>query len=272
MQDNIVDRFPKNEKEKRKKLHSIMKDWARKVSKLEIKYRGDRKKYVGIECFGPDGFFPNYYNQKIKVLFVGREARRFELEYDFIERFIREFKTENFNTKIFWRRILKILYGIYMHGEIKFEEIISATEIARIVSAPKELSFAIMNLSKIYNESNDAAKADYKLINNFLKESRLDDRNFFYEEIELLNPNLIITANLWNGKIENEYLNKCFNNPIKIKEGSKANLLEMQLHNKKINIIDVYHFSKPGSDRDYYYNPVMKLYKKIIYRNRKNGT
>jgi hypothetical protein len=263
LKENIIDKFPTSERGKRKALHSLMNDWVHKVSKCEIKYRGKGKKYSGIDCFSSDGFFPNYYNQDIKVLFIGREARKFDQEQDFIERFVREFKTENFNEKIFWRRVLKVIYGISNCGKIQFKDVISATEISRKISVSNNLSFAIMNFSKFYNESIDAEKADYKLINKFIEESELDKRNYFFEELELLNPDIIITANLWNGKIKDEYLNTCFNSPKKISKGKKIDIFEMKLNNKDVTMIDTFHFSCPGSDKLCYYDPIMKYIKGI---------
>lgn len=61
--------------------------------------------------------------------------------------------------------------------------------------------FAIMNISKYSNYADNGATADFHLINQFLKDSDLRKRNFIREEITLLEPDIIIAANLWESKI-----------------------------------------------------------------------
>ena len=111
-------------------------------------------------------------------------------------------------------------------------------------------------------------------IDRFLKDSELDKRNFFNEELEILSPDVIITANLWNGLIKEEYLNLCLpesnfqktKNIIHNRE-SIAEYGKYNLNDKIIDFIDLYHFSTPGkSDKYCYYNPVMKI---LFNKNRK---
>ena len=130
-----------------------------------------------------------------------------------------------------------------------------------------DYGFAIMNISKYSNDSDFGGTADYSLINRFLQDSELDKRNFVLEEIELLNPSVIITAHLWNGGIKEELLNSALpeknfsalKRTVTVKDDCKACLYDFALGRKKIPLIDLYHFSSRKSDKDDFYSPVMKL-------------
>lgn len=57
--------------------------------------------------------------------------------------------------------------------------------------------FAVMQLSKYSNDSDEGSIRNVEMMNRFLEDSELDKRNFFMEELSLLDPDIIITANLW---------------------------------------------------------------------------
>ncbi len=57
--------------------------------------------------------------------------------------------------------------------------------------------FAVMQLSKYSNDSDEGSIQNVEMMNRFLEDSELDKRNFFMEELSLLDPDIIITANLW---------------------------------------------------------------------------
>jgi hypothetical protein len=238
-----------------------MKEWKKEISKKpKIVFFDDNEEYSPEEYFYLDGFFPNYYNHDPKILFIAREARKTSGE-DFIENSLLYFKSDaKINDSIFWRRIFYILYGIRTKGKINFDNIPYPYDFVRELDKNNNYGFALMNISKYSNDREDGGKkADTVLINRFLEDSNLSIRNYFKEELEILDPDVIITANLWDGKINEGYLNICFNDikPIKSIEG--ANLSTMVINKKNIKIIDLYHFSMPGSDKNYYYDPVNKL-------------
>ena len=119
-----------------------------------------------------------------------------------------------------------------------------------------------MNISKYSNDSENSATADYDLINRFLADSNLTKRNFIREEIELLDPDIIITANLWDTKIKQEYLELVFpTGDFEEVKSSKneAILYDFQFNQKKIKFIDAFHFSARGSDEGKFYEPIMNL-------------
>jgi hypothetical protein len=260
--DKISALFPSNEIEKRQKISILMDEWKKEVSKSMVLFREDNKFYSGDKYFVSDGFFPNYSNQKNKkILFIGRETRELSGE-DWIECTINAFKNDAIKFGSFWRRILYMTYGIKNNGMIKFEDVKRKTAkgIAKEMDRDKDYGFAIMNFSKYSNDCDDGAKADVVLINKFLEDSHLDKKNFLQEELEILDPNIIITANLWDRKIKNEYLEYMFKDIKFISNDGIAKLSTMKLNGKSIKIIDLYHFSRPGvGDQEYYYDPVMKL-------------
>ena len=261
MKDNIIKYFPENEIENRKKILSLMADWNKEISKKgKIVFFDDNKEYSPGDYFYLDGFFPNYYNQDIMVLFIAREARGVS-GLDFIGKSLTDFKNDaKINGSIFWRRVFYMLYGIRTRGKKDFFDIPYPYDFVKEIDKNNNYGFAFMNISKYSNDREDGGKkADKELINQFLEDSNLDERNFFREELEILDPDVIITANLWDGKINEEYLKKCFNEIKSIKSIEGANLSTMALNKKNVKLIDLYHFSMPGSDKDYYYDPVIKL-------------
>lgn len=262
MKDNMIEYFTENEDENRRKIFKLMKDWKNEISKKgKIVFFDDKKSYPPEDYFYLDGFFPNYYGKEPKVLFIAREAR-WQSGQDFIENSVKYFKTaEGINSVLFWRRIFYILYGIRTNGKIEFHDIPYPYDYVMELKEKNDYGFALMNISKYSNDREDGGKkADATLMNQFLKDSALDKRNFFKEEIEILDPDIIITANLWDGKIEEKYMNLCFNEIKKVKSIEGATLSTMMIKEKSIKIIDLYHFSQPGlSDKNYFYDPVINL-------------
>lgn len=255
------DYFEGQEHEKRKQLIELMNDWKKVISnKDKILFNDDGEEHDAISYFGSDGFFPGYFNQEIKVLFIGREARD-NSNGDLVVKMLQEFEEKSYITKsIFWRRLIYILYGIITKENYVYEDIPNIVEIIDELKNQSKLGFAFMNVSKYSNDREDGATSDFKLINRFLVDSELNKRNFIKEEIEILNPDVIVTANLWDGNISLDILELCFPNKKLVSTiDDKANLYNFSLNGREIKLIDLWHFSKPGSDKDKYYDPVVEL-------------
>lgn len=257
--------FSFTEMVKRNELLQLMHDWKKEISKCEpIQYYDNNKFYKTTDYFGIDGFLPGYYKKKPKVLFIGRESRA-NSKSDSVINIINHFRNDkDINTSSFWRRILYIVYGIKMKGKVVFNEIPNTYEIAKEMARKNDFGFALINISKYSNDRLDGGKADLKLINRFLEDSKLEKRNFFLEEVKLLDPDIIITANLWDGKIKSKYLDICFPKMKLVSSISNiANYWLLKNGKKTIILFDLWHFSRPGSDKEKYYDPVMKfLYEK----------
>lgn len=253
------------EKEKRKELKKLMNDWKKVIAtKDAIVFPDDEKAYDAIEYFCADGFFPGHFDAKQKVLFIGREGRYTNPERDRVTGDLEWFKKGNPNVVSYWRRIFYMLYGIKTKGKKVYKDIPNAYDILAEMVEKNNYGFAIMNISKYVNESENGDVADYTLINRFLADSDLDKRNFIREEIELLEPDIIITANLWEGKIDENYLDKVFPKSDfandKFSKNNSAAYYDFKLGKRTIKFIDLYHFSARGkNDKDCFYTPVMKL-------------
>ena len=251
------------EVQKRKDLTVLMNDWKKVIkSKGKIEFFDDGKKYDAIDYFNSDGFFPGYFSAKQRVLFIGRESR-YSSGSDRITSDLDSFSELDANSSSYWRRILYLTYGIKRGGKVKFADLPSAQEILSEMRKSNNYGFAIMNISKYSNDRDDGAVADYSLIDRFLEDSELDKRNFVQEEIALLEPHVIITANLWNeGGIREDLLNLAFPED-KFSDmravSDKACFYHFRLGRRTVKLIDLYHFSSRKSDEDYFYKPVMKL-------------
>jgi hypothetical protein len=218
-------------------------------------------------------FFPGYYKQKNKVLFIGREARwitsvKFTCG-DYIATFLDWLENNNdHNQKGFTRRLLYIVQLIKSNGQIKFEELLTANDYAKKMVETGDYGFAVMNISKYSNDAKDGANADKELIKQSLEDTDLRKRNYFQKQLELLEPDIVITANLWDGKISKQYLDLCFGNLTRIAtisgrehdRRSRADLYIMTIKQKTVKVVDVYHFaSRKQPEKDYYYTPIKKL-------------
>jgi hypothetical protein len=262
MKDPILKYFKGNELDKREMINSLMYDWKKEVKKNRENAKGKKA-----DChFNGDGFFPGYYNQKKKILFVGREARWVAsgpYPEDYIANFINWFKhNDDHNNKSFTRHLLYMTYGLKNNGIIKFKDVKGKTAngIAKEMVKENDYGYAMMNVSKYSNEKDNGAVADKNLINRFLEHSPLNERNFFQEELAILEPDIIITGNLWDGKIDENYLDLCFGKMKKTKEiKGKAIQYEIGILQRKVKLIDIYHFSSRYSDKEYFYDPIMKL-------------
>ena len=106
---------------------------------------------------------------------------------------------------------------------------------------------------------------DTDLVDRFLKDSELEKTNFFQEQLKILDPDIIITANLWDGTIAENYINLCFpgefskNKTLTHNKEGVAAYGKYNLNGKEIDYIDLFHFSANKSDEYCYYNPVMKI-------------
>jgi hypothetical protein len=270
MKDYIADNFTDIESKKREVLNSLMEDWRNEVSSSKIIFKDDGKAYSGDVYFAADGFLPCYYKQKEKVLFVARETRFVnttgEYHGDYLAAIIDWFKNHPQGT--FFRRILQMVQIIKNEGCIEFDDLKSANDYAKELVENCSFGFAIMNVSKYSNEAEDGGNADINLMSRFFEDTHLEKRNYFQEELTLLDPDIIITANLWDGKIERKYLDLCFGknsleNPVGYypnKESPDGILYEYVLNGKKVKLIDLYHFSRFSvSDKDYFFSPVRNL-------------
>lgn len=230
----------------------------------EWKKTAEKNNREASALFTYDGFFPGYQDAETKVVFIGRESR-FSVSRDRIADDLAWFGTLGKNEGMgnYWNRIFYIFYGIQTRGKYSFEELPKPRNIMAEMTGSRNCGFALMNVSKYLNTGENSSVSDYGLINRFLADSELDKRNFFREELELLAPDIIITANLWDCGIRKKYLNLLF--PEKDMsdftfDGKKSVCMRnFRLKGRMVKLLDTYHFSAPGNDRELFYDPITEL-------------
>jgi len=257
-------KLSKEEAEKRKELLELMNKWRDSLADKEF-----------IKSFNTDGFFPNYYGQKHKVLFVGREARWITsggpniIHGDYIGTSIGWLKNDNQKNTSFWGRILRMVQLFRSDGKKEYEQL-SANDCAEEMAKNNDYGFAIINISKYSNDDDDGGTADYPRINKFLKDSQFDlyeENNYFKKELEILDPDYIITFDLWNGKIKPEYLKLCLNKGEEVdkypQDSPDGRLYEININGRKVKLVDIYHPATPPfvkDDKGCFYMPLKELF------------
>ena len=215
--------------------------------------------------FTRDGAFPGYSNAYPKVLFIGRESRYADTG-DRITSDIAWFKKLKPGEGMgnYWNRIITIVYLIRTGHKYSSGQTPNPRAIIDQMQMTGNYGFAIMNISKYLNpEEEKSGTSNFNLINQFLADSDLSQRNFVREEIEALAPDIIITANLWGCKIKKKYLDLIFppqdlGAPV-FDRTKNACLQNFLLNGRTIKRIDTYHFSAVGNDQELFYDPIMEL-------------
>ena len=245
--------FPDNEKDKRHEIESLMSDWA---------------KAVAPQSFTPDGFYPYYWNQPIRVLVVGRESRGLTGR-DFIDCVLNDgYWISNIggvpiNKHILHRRLMYVVYGIVKEYP-SFDAVPSAAEIGLTIGKADGISFAWMNISKISNESGDY-HTNYNAFWESFYASISGPRNFIAEEVIQLEPDVIVSMNV------GQQLRKALKDVAEISSISKSTqwlkgvygLGFKSKQGQKSVLIDAYHFAahntkyiKGLGDKNSFYDPI----------------
>jgi hypothetical protein len=201
-------------------------------------------------------------------LFIGREARWITsggdntVYGDYIGTALGWFN--DLKNKNFWHRILQMVQLFKSDGKIEFEHLAKANDYAKEMVEKHDCGFAIMNISKYSNDTDGGGKADFDTINQFLEDSQLENHNYFQDELKILDPEYIITANLLEcSGIDHKYLELCFGKLTQLgaypPEAPEAKLFEIDLDGKKIKLVDVYQFSSPKPDKESFFTPIKEL-------------
>ena len=193
------------------------------------------------------GFYPRYTQQKLKILYIGRESRDLDSGTNYIEYIYtcytgkeRKISGKSVNRHAFHRRLLKISYGLINNKE--WSDIPKASEIAEHFGKENGISFAITNLSKISH----CGKASSAISNDF-KENVINTKHYLKKEISLLKPDLIIGMNMmnWQGFSEKDICaTKAYND--------NANIFVTDVDGTRSLYIDSYHFSAIKKDKEIY--------------------
>jgi hypothetical protein len=186
--------YPPNEKPKLDLLENLFRDWHQHFASP-----GSGLEKQVADGMVLDGFYPHYFSQKRRILFIGRETLTMAGK-NYIEDLYACYRGEDkligdrhLDSYQFHNRMMRIAYGI-LNGIPEWQKIDYASNLSNTFCRPNGWSFAFMNISKLSNESGRWA-ADRNLINAAYRLSTAP-RNFIKEEIAILEPQIVIAMNL----------------------------------------------------------------------------
>lgn len=244
--------YPEFEQEKKTQIDSLMFEWKESLP--------DKEKQIFVE----DGFYPYYFSKKPKILFIAKEALEMSKENyinTLFDCYVNEKTVGNktLNQYSFHKRLLYLAYGILNKKSSleDFNAMPNASEIGDSFGSESGVSFAFMNISKSSNDK--SVQADLDLID----ESVAHGTSFIKKEIEILEPDVIITGNI--GGLLFKILDKI--NVIE-KLGGTPNECDVCVHeaiigNKSVPLLDCWHFSNfTKSDFENFYSPICNYLKK----------
>ncbi len=184
--------YPSAEHEALQEINTLHGDWKRAhVEALRDLPEDPASLYV------TDGFFPHYFDQKVRILFVGRESRGLS-EHDYIDAlwkaYVHDRKIGNLslNSSKIHRLLFYVTYALNRKC-FGYADIPYATELAGDFGQVGGLSWAMMNLSKLSNDTEDWS-TQWNLVDQSLQAS--NGRPFHREMVRILKPHVIITMNL----------------------------------------------------------------------------
>ncbi len=240
--------YPDSELPKLDVLRQLFEDWmaAALLAAPELKEE--------IESMVFDGFYPHYFSQKPRILFIGREAREIE-GYNYLDllhnayRKTKKIGVQHLNCSLFHRRMLYTAYGL-LNGLPEWKDIPDADKIGDSFATSEGVSFAFMNLSKFSNES-DHWSSNWKRIQESVRQAT-QRRNFIAEQIALLEPDVVITMNLEN------YFRALGEEVSPLASyGDGISAWTLSSHGHKSLLLDAFHFSAPGKrDLEHFYLPI----------------
>jgi hypothetical protein len=245
--------FPDFEKNILDRLEKLFSDWHEEAKTKQFIYDYSADDMVF------DGIYPYYTKQKVKILFIGREALGIN-GLNYIDVLYNAYKDNHIGSKHinqykFHYLMFYIAYGAN-NGFPSWDEIPAASELSATFAKSNGISFSFMNISKLSNESEEW-KADWMLIDSFLNAFDGVNRNYFRDEISLIYPDIIITMNL-EGRL------KALGRLNVINYGSDISKYSIGINGKCIPLFDLFHFSAPGkSPKEKYYDIVKQAFYEI---------
>lgn len=224
------------------------------------------------DLFVPDGFFPFYTKQSVKILFIGKESLENQHK-DYLKELYQDYKNHKvgslpLNRYQFHALMLRITFGIE-NNCIAWSDIPPANEIADSFGTERGISFALINLSKLSNETG-FWEANIPLMKQFLDAISKTQADFLTKQIATLNPDLIITNNLikdWRNYFGDlEFIRKFPED----RDNVDLYYLHIGDHIKVYPLLDCYHFSVPGmTHKDVYYDPIIEAYQYAFQKRNK---
>jgi len=228
-------------------MASLFRDWHESyAASADPKIRGSADEMVF------DGFYPFYFSQPLRILFIGRESRGIkgcnylEVLHDAYSN-SQTIGDRSLNFDAFHSRKLSIAWGL-LNGMPAWPDIPYATEIGDTFATSSGISFAFMNLSKLSNEG-DRWQSDWATI-GASQGASTRGRNFIREQVSLLAPNIIIAMNL------KERLGSLGTLEV-IEHTPDVNSYWLDSDGHRSLLLDTWHFALPGKNSiTWFYEPI----------------
>lgn len=225
--------FPENEQGRREELNELFSEWR---SAMIEAFPDDKRSLA--EGFVWDGFYPYYFSQPLKILFVGKESLGLA-GCDYLEEILNAYRvtkaigSHHLNVHKFHSRLLYVAHGL-LNGYPEWGSIPYADQIGETFATADGISFAFMNISKLSNQSKNW-QADAGLMGASVGASR-SARRFIQDEIALLAPDLVISMNL------GPFLNDLGSRDCEV-HGRNVDRCLLTSSNHKSVLLDAWHFS-----------------------------
>ena len=249
--------YAETEKASISKLDELMESWEKKI-----------RQNKETALFMVDGAYPHYFEQNPRILFIGREAYGFgdyepcaKASYlvEYYENYIkgRAYGERSLNQVKFHGRLFYMMHAINTGAE-NWSDVPWAEEIAMEDFKTGKLSFAFMNLNKLMNISGKKT-TNWNTLGKFAQTYCEEIRR----EIEILDPHIIITANL----IDKVDMNPIFGDWKDLsgngQDGKYIYVRRIHVNGHSVYLLDVFHFSaynKP--EYEAFYACVRDVFKK----------
>lgn len=241
--------YPETEREKLTEIQALLYEWS-------------REKFTS--NFVVDGFYPYYYDQHPRVLFIGREAYGLA-GCSYLEIFFRHYRDGKYGSSrltasAFHRRIFYMMHAI-AYGSREWNQVPNAVELAKDFASEGHTSFAFMNLNKESNETG-RTKTRWNNLYAFVDKSR----DYIRREIEILDPDIIITANLFD-KLPTAIAD-VFPGHKYVQHFGRTHkdlaAYEWKINGHRVYIFDTFHWSAIKKEYQCYYACVREAYRKCV--------
>ena len=259
--------YPDQEISALEELERLFIDWQQCFAK-DIQKIQDHGSYYNADAMVCDGFYPHYFSQKPKVLFVGKESigmsgqnyiQSLHHTYKSVKNLGRgkdgqgkEKRPTPLNKSKFHSRILKLTYAL-TKGLPSWKDIPRATEIGDTFGLDGGVSCAFMNLSKFSTERAHWA-ANCPLIKASNRISEVE--RFPARQVSILKPDIVIAMRLREGLSllgETEKINA---ETEKTNADKVPTTYRLNSNGHASLLIETFHFSARKNDVIDYYQPI----------------
>jgi len=133
--------FPESESARRQALLDLFAEWE---AALGASLPPHQAHFA--DTFVRDGFYPHYFSQPLKILFIGRESLGIA-GCDYLDVLLSSYRENKYvgkqhlNIHRFHSRLLYVAYGL-LNDHVRWEDIPPADEIGDTFATPEGISFA----------------------------------------------------------------------------------------------------------------------------------